>query len=217
MRKVPTKLLRVQYATESHCSGAVHAGGDQQQLAMLVQLIRLRKVPDRALRLIVAAAAQNAAARVLIGKLLSPLPHISYQVHHAEGTGSLRMGIDSIRASHGARLVGYGHRTVIPLVAPGIQAAICALGSVLPLPLVGQALSSPTRIGARVLLGDPRHRLVLPSLRVSSVLPIAEKIQIIFGMIVAGVEEFLEFGIRDRVLVDIERLDLQRMFVKAPR
>src|SRR5580658_11131521 len=105
MRKGPTKLLRVQHATESHCSGTVHAGGDQQQLAMLVQLIRLRKVPDRALRLIVAAAAQNTAARVLINKFVGPLPYISYQVHHAEWTGSLRMSIDWIWTSHGARLV----------------------------------------------------------------------------------------------------------------
>src|ERR1700734_1862560 len=109
------------------------------------------------------------------------------------------MGIDSSRTSHGARLVGYGQRTVIPLVAPGIQQVICALGR-LPPPPRGQALSRPSRIGAPSLLGDPRHRLVLPSLRVSSVLPIAEKILIIFGMIVAGGEEFFEFGIFDRVL-----------------
>src|SRR6202034_3901201 len=93
---LPTRSLRVCYAPESNSPGAVHAGGHQQQLSVLVQLIGLREVPDRALRLIVAAAAQNAAPCMLVSKLFRPLPHISHHVHHAERTGSRWMSIHRI-------------------------------------------------------------------------------------------------------------------------
>ena len=36
-------------------------------------------------------------------------------------------------------------------------------------------------------------------------------------MIVGGVEKLLELRVGDRILVDVERLDLQRVFVKAAR
>src|ERR1700683_176858 len=47
----PASSLRVYYTTESDSSGAIHTGGHHQQLPVLVQFIRLRKVPDRTLRL----------------------------------------------------------------------------------------------------------------------------------------------------------------------
>src|ERR1700722_17047327 len=109
LRSSLLRSLQVHYATESHSPGTVHAGGNQQQLAVFIQFIRLRKIPDRPLRLIVTAPAQNAAPRVLIDKLLRPLPHISYHIHHAEWTRSLRMSIHRIRTSHGARLVRQRH------------------------------------------------------------------------------------------------------------
>src|SRR5208337_4679221 len=99
-RTSPNGSLRVYYATESDSPGAVHTGGHQQQLAVLIQLISLREVPDRALRLIVTATTKNSAPRVLVNKLFRPLPHISYHVHHAKWTGSRWMSVDRIRTSH---------------------------------------------------------------------------------------------------------------------
>src|SRR5277367_2498075 len=188
----PIKLLRVQDTTESDTPGAVHARRHQQQFAVLVQFVSLGKVPDRALRSIVTATAENAAARVLVGEFLGPLPDISYHVHHAEWAGSLRMSIDRIRTSHRARLVSYRHSGFVPLVAPRIELAVRTLGCVLPFPLMRQALSRPVRVGARIFLRDPRHRLVFPSRRIASIFPIAEKIQVILGVVVGGIQELLE-------------------------
>src|SRR5271163_2807082 len=117
----PADSPRIYYATESDASGAVQTGGRQQQLAVLVQFVRLREVPDRALRLIVTAAAENTAPRMLVNKLLGPLPDVSYHVHHVKGTCSLRMCVDRIRTAHGARLIGHRDRAIIPLVAPRIE------------------------------------------------------------------------------------------------
>ena len=61
---------RLDYAAEADSSRAVHAGGHQQQLAVLVQLVSLREIPDRSLRLVVTATAENAAARVLVNEIL---------------------------------------------------------------------------------------------------------------------------------------------------
>ena len=55
--------------------------------AVLIVAIRLRKIPDGALRLIVAAAAQNGGARVLIHEFVGPLPDVAYQIHYAERAG----------------------------------------------------------------------------------------------------------------------------------
>src|ERR1700685_4654938 len=214
---MPTRSLRVYYAPESDSPRAVHTGGHRQQLSVLAQLIGLREVPDRALRLIVAAAAKNGTSCVIVNKLFRPLPYISHHVHHAERTSSRWMSIDWIGTSHGAGLVGKRNSAVIPLVPPWIEASVSALGCVLPLPLMRQAFSSPTRVCPRIFLRDPCDWFVFPARRIASVLPIAEKIQVVSGMIVGGVNEFLEFGIRNRVLVDIERSHVHEVLVKATR
>src|SRR5580658_10972239 len=66
----PDSSLRVYYATESDSSGTIHAWGHHQQFPVLGQFVSLREVPDRALRPIVTATAENAASRVLVNKLL---------------------------------------------------------------------------------------------------------------------------------------------------
>src|ERR1700678_2457642 len=113
---------------------------------MLIQLVSLREIPDCTLRLVVTPPAQNTTASVLIDKLIRPLPHISYHVHHAERTGSLRMRIDWIGTPHGARLIRCRHSAIIPCITPRIEAVVRPLSRVLPLPLMGQALSRPTWI-----------------------------------------------------------------------
>src|ERR1700678_2021755 len=214
---IANRSLRVYYATEASSAGAVHTGGYHQQLAVLVQFVGLRKVPDRALRLIVAAAAKNASPGVFISKLFRPLPDISHQIHYAEWAGSLGMCIDRIRTSHGARLVRQRHGAVVPLVTPRIEASIGALGCVLPFPFGWEALSSPTRIGPRVFLGDPGHRFVPPFTGIGSVLPVAKKIQIIFRVIVGRIQKLLELIVGHRILIDVKRLHLHGALVKTPR
>src|SRR5580692_2610058 len=216
-KELPTRSLRVNHATESNSPGAVHAGRHQQELAVLVQLVSLREIPDRALGLIVTAAAENAAPGVLVNKFLGPLPHISYHIHDAERAGALRMCVNRIRTSHGARFIGHGRRAAVPLVTPRIEAAVRALGCVLPLPLMRQAFSSPTRVCPCVFLRDPGHRFIFPSRGIGPILPIAEKIQVVFGMIVGRVQKLLEFSVCNRVLIDIKRSDVHGVLMKASR
>ena len=45
---------------------------------MLIEAVGLREIPDRALRLIISAAAQNSSARVLVGEFIGPLPDVAY-------------------------------------------------------------------------------------------------------------------------------------------
>ena len=104
---------------------------------MLVQLVGLREVPDRALRPIVAAATENAAASVVVDELLRPLPHISDHIHHSKWTGSFRVCVHRIWTSHAARFIGHWNGTLVPLVAPRVETSIRALRCILPLPLVG--------------------------------------------------------------------------------
>ena len=80
----------------------------QQQLSVLDSACKPAEIPDRSLRLIVTAAAENAAARVIIQILLRPLPDVSQpDPLHRMGL-LLRMSIDRIRTAHGADLSGTG-------------------------------------------------------------------------------------------------------------
>src|SRR5580692_12469963 len=80
---------------------------------------------------------------------------------------------------------------------------------------MGQAFPRPTRIGPSVFLGDPCHRFIFPPLQKAAILPITEKIEIVFWMIFGGVNELLEISVSNRVLVDVERSHMHGMLMKA--
>src|SRR5215469_16181509 len=143
-------LLRILNAAESNRAGPVHARCHQEEFTVFVEVIRLRKIPYRSLRLIVAAAAQDAGARVFVHDLFCPLPDISCHVHGSERTGALRVPVHRIWPTQAAAFVGNGNRISIPFVAPGIEAAVRTLRRILPLPLMRQALSDPGGIRASV-------------------------------------------------------------------
>src|ERR1700744_1382817 len=76
--------LRVAHAAEAESPRAILARRDQQQLAVLIEPIRLREIPDRALRMIKTDATQNSAARVLVYIFVGPLPDVADQIHHSK-------------------------------------------------------------------------------------------------------------------------------------
>ena len=154
---------------------------------MLVVAICLREIPDRALRLVVFAAAHNRGARMLVGKFFSPLPNVADYIHHAIRAGALWMRVDGIRAGHA--MAGRRRRNVRrePLVTPRIHASIGSLRCHLPLPLVRQAFAGPRCVSARILKRNPRYRPVFPSRLKCSVLPVAKKILCVVRRVVCGV------------------------------
>ena len=116
---------------------------------------------------IVAAAADDGGAGVLVLELVGPLPDVAGHVHDAEGARALRVGVDGVGRREQA--VGFDelrHGGWIGLVAPGVCAAVGALGRVLPFPFVRQALAGPGGIGASVFERNPGDRLVFPAGRV---------------------------------------------------
>src|SRR5271170_7805003 len=139
--------LRIRHAPEPQRPRTIRVGRHHQEFAMLVQSVGLGKIPDRALRLIVAATPQNAGPRVLVNELLGPLPNVSDHVHYAKRTRPLRMRVCQIWTTHAPRLVGHGHGAGVPLVPPRIEPSVVTLRCVLPLPLVRQPFSRPTRVG----------------------------------------------------------------------
>src|SRR5215472_13777917 len=143
-------LLGVHHTPESDGSGTVETRGHQQVLAVLVQLVRLRKIPDRSLRAVVAAAPQNRRARMVILVLVRPLPDIADEIPNAAGTLALGSQARIGRRAQGASLFRRRYSACIPRVTPRIQSSVRTLGSVLPLPLVRQTLACPGRIGARI-------------------------------------------------------------------
>src|ERR1700684_3329768 len=120
-------LLRIPNTAKTQSAGAVVAGRHQKQLAMLVIAPRLREVPDGALGLVIFAAAEDGEARVLVGVLVGPLPHVAGEVHHAEGACPIRMRIDGIRPRHGAASYWRGNVGRQPLIAPRELALVGAL------------------------------------------------------------------------------------------
>src|SRR5437879_3142913 len=66
--------VRILSAPKTYPSGTIHAGSHHQEFAVLVEFVGLREVPDRPLGLVIASAAKNPAACVVILELLCPLP-----------------------------------------------------------------------------------------------------------------------------------------------
>src|SRR6202012_4784881 len=89
-------LLRVAHAAEAESPRAILAGRHQQQLAVLIEPIRLREVPYRSLRLIKTAATQNSAARMLVDVFVGPLPDVADQIHHSKRARSGWMRVDAV-------------------------------------------------------------------------------------------------------------------------
>src|SRR6266481_6875899 len=175
----PAFSLRILHATEPQSSGTILARRHHQKFTVLCQFICFGEIPDRPLRLVVTSASQDSASSVLVEKFISPLPNVADQVHHAERACAFWMSGDGIWAAHRSALVRSGDRGSIPLIPPRVKPAIGALGGILPLPFARQPLSSPGGIRARILQGNPCDRLVPPTLRVCSILPVAQEIQVI--------------------------------------
>src|SRR6516164_8052881 len=99
MRRIPFSyaLLAIPYTAKSQGSGSVVARCHQQELSMLVVAIGLRKIPYRALRLIVAATAKYPSAGVVVDVFVGPLPDVSDHVGNSERTGARRVRINTVR------------------------------------------------------------------------------------------------------------------------
>src|SRR5436309_14652200 len=177
------KSVRILHETETDGARAVDARRHHQEFAVLGQFISLREIPDRTLRLVIASPSENCHSCMLIEKFICPLPHIAHKIHHTKGTGTVRMCVYWIGTAHCAVLTRFSNRGCIPLVAPGIDAAIGALRGVLPLPFVRQALSDPRGVAARVLDGHPGHRPMVPACGEGTVFPIAQTVQVGMGMV----------------------------------
>src|ERR1022692_3848371 len=85
-----------------------------------------------------------------------------------------------------ASLIWFWNRCIVPLISPRIDSLIRPLRRILPLPFVRQPFTSPLRIGARIFERHPRYWLVLPTRLRPAILPIAQEIVIVRGL-VAGV------------------------------
>src|ERR1700733_1047414 len=104
---------------------------------MVIVFVRLGKIPDRTLRLIVAAATQDTSTSVLIYILIGPLPDISHEIHHAKWTCSARMLLYIVGTPHRTALIRNRHGARVPCITPRISSAIRALRGKLPLPFMG--------------------------------------------------------------------------------
>src|SRR5208337_2396594 len=184
---------------------------------MLIILVSLRKIPLRPLGLVVAPTTENSRAGVLIDVFICPLPNVADHVHHAERACSRRMCINIIRTSHSAPTIRRRYGTRFPRIAPWIDATVGSLGRILPLPFVWQSFFGPLGIVARVLERNPSDWLVRPSLWIRPVCPVSKKVRIILRVIVSCLEKLLEVKVGDGVLVNVERLYLHAVFVKAAR
>src|SRR5882757_3696824 len=78
-------LLSIGHTAKPDRARAVPSGRHQEQLAVLVVAVGLREVPDRSLRLIGAAAAQDRGAGVLVVELVGPLPDVADEILNLEG------------------------------------------------------------------------------------------------------------------------------------
>src|SRR5229473_3295242 len=158
---------------------------------MLVHPVGLRKIPARALRLIVAAATENSGAGVFVAEF--------------------------VRRPQIPSLLGDWNSVQVWTIAPGIHPSVVALGCILPLPFMGKPLAGPGGIRPCVLERDPSYGLAGPSVRVAAILPILQEIVVVRGMVARGVDEFLEFRIGHRIAIHIERLDRHDGLVVPPR
>ena len=203
-------LLRIHDTAETQRSGTIVARRHQQKFAVFVVAVGLRKIPDGALRAVVAAPSQNSRPRMIIRIFVCPLPDVSHHIHHPKRACSCGMSIHLVGAMQNTSFVRNRNDTCIPAISPRIGPAIASLRGILPLPLVRKPFSSPSGIGPGIFERNPGNWLIGPSLRIGSIFPVAEEVQIILRMIVSGIQERLEFRIRDRVFVDIERANLDR-------
>src|SRR5258708_9230216 len=87
-------LFGIGYAAEPQRPRAVLGRRHQQIFSVFIQFVRLREIPVRTLRLIIAAATQDGRACVLVFKLVGPLPHVADQVHDSERARSRGMRVD---------------------------------------------------------------------------------------------------------------------------
>src|ERR1700676_3555115 len=80
--------LRVDNAAKAQRARPIFAGGHQQKLSVLIVAVGLREVPNGPLWLVIAPAAQNRRAGVLIRIFVGPLPNVANHVHDTEETRS---------------------------------------------------------------------------------------------------------------------------------
>src|SRR5579863_2923462 len=146
-------LFRILDAAKSDGPGAIVTGRHQQQLSVLIVSVGLGEIPHRTLRLIVAAAAQDGGASVLVDVLIRPLPYVAYHIDDPEGAGAFGMCIDIAGRKHCTAFVGSwrdcirrtcrrgtckrtrkDRRNGPVAVSPGELAPVIALRGMLPLP-----------------------------------------------------------------------------------
>src|SRR5882762_6560473 len=155
-----------------------------------------------------APAPENSRTSVFVLVLVSPLPDIPYEVHNTERTGPFRVTSDIGRGAEGSSRVGRWYGSRIPCVSPRVSAVVQSLSRVLPFPLVRKPLPSPRRIGASVFQRHPRHGLRTPTIRISTVLPVAQKVMVVLGMIVCRIQKLFVIGVSNRIAIDVKGLHL---------
>ena len=69
--------VRIDHAAEAEHAAAILARGHEQIFAVLVELVGLRKIPVRMLRLVGTAAAEDRRAGMLVVELVGPLPDVA--------------------------------------------------------------------------------------------------------------------------------------------
>jgi len=104
---------------------------------MLIIPVRLREIPNRALRLVIVSAAKNPAAGMFIDVFVRPLPNIAYQIHHSERARAGRVTVYLVWSAQRSALIRRRNGGSLPLVAPRIRPPIEPLYCKLPFPLVG--------------------------------------------------------------------------------
>ncbi len=169
------------------------------------------------MRLVVAAAAKDGGAGVLVSKFLGPLPDVADQVLHAERACSERVSVNVVGSAQGPAFLGDGYSRIIPRLTPGIDALVGPLCGILPFPFVRQTFSGPCSVGAGVFERDPGDGFVTPSFPISAVLPVAQEVQIIFRTIVGRIQKLFELRVGDGILVDPEGIHVQRVQVVTAR
>lgn len=73
---------------------------------MFAVLVGLRKIPDGALRSIVAAAPQDGRPSMFIDILIRPLPYIANHIQDSKRARPFWMCIDVARCEHHSTLIG---------------------------------------------------------------------------------------------------------------
>jgi len=154
---------------------------------------------------------------MIVAVFVGPLGNVPDEVEHAERAGALWVRV--YVGKRAARVAMIGSRNVrgIPFTAPGIDARVGGLRGVLPLPFMRKAFPGPGGVGTRVFEGNPGDRFVVPARGEIAVRPVAQKIVIIGGMVVRGVEELLELRVGDGRAVKVISVQMQTMQVRTAR